>query len=331
MNIIHLANSNSYFLDLILISQQHSTQLITSCFLKHTYCFLGLETTCIWLSHLLLCPGSFAGSFLSPQLVSILKTASLSTLILQTVTLSYRDSPSLPDLCIQLSILHLHLKIGRNLKPNPNSGVPSQISSLRQPCHPGKWQQQPDTQTLQFGATPDSHILDLNGQKTWLLLRADTSRTHSTPHHVHSYSSWGRAWGLQYHLSAQLFRVVFLLFLLLSFALNYSLFLQGRKLNLIKSMVILCSLDHTTPGSKPLGEFLNDPTNCLCLISYHIPSMHQLWHFHSKTYFHPRYFFFWVVPCALKVVLQNICMIQSLAFLLLFQCYPSEASSAHVI
>lgn len=205
---------------------------------------------------------------------------------------------------------------------------------MSQPCHPGKWQLQPDTQILQSGATPDSHTLHLNRQKTWLAHLApkraedliaskyDTSRTHSTPHHLHGYSSSpslrtqvpSLSWAVVSGLPAS--PLAFLCPQLQSL-------LQGSKLSLIKSMVILCSLDHTTPCSKPLAEFLNDPTNCLCLISYHVPSMGQLWHFHSKTYFHPRSFF-WVVPCASNVVLQNICMIQSLAFLFLFKCYPSD-------
>ena len=200
---------------------------------------------------------------------------------------------------------------------------------MSQPCHPGKWQLQPDTQILQSGATPDSHTLHLNRQKTWLAHLApkraedliaskyDTSRTHSTPHHLHGYSSSpslrtqvpSLSWAVASGLPAS--PLAFLCPQLQSL-------LQGSKLSLIKSMVILCSLDHTTPCSKPLAEFLNDPTNCLCLISYHVPSMGQLWHFHSKTYFHPRSFF-WVVPCASNVVLQNICMIQSLAFLFLFR------------
>ena len=72
--------------------------------------------------------------------------------------------------------------------------------------------------------------------------------------------------------------------------------------------------------------------------SHKLPMSHLLPHslyapamtFSFKNVLPPKIFFL-SFPCALKVVLQNICMIQSLAFLFLFQCYPSEASSAHVM
>ena len=244
---------------------------------------------------------------------------------------SYWDIPSLPDLYIQLSIQHPHLKVSRNLKPNPNSGVPPpQISSLSQPCHPGKWQLQPDAQTLQFGATPDSHILHLNGQKTWLPLCTDTSRTHTarlTTSTAIALESELEDSGAIFQLSCCEWSSCFSSCLSLP---SISLFLQGSKLSLIKSMVILCSLDHTTPSSKPLAEFLNDPTNCLHLTSYHVPSMRQLWHFHSETYFHPRSFFSGCSLC-LKCCSPKYLHDSIPCFLISVQVWPiRQASSTHI-
>lgn len=100
------------------------------------------------------------------------------------VTSSYWDILSLPDLCIQLSILHPHLKVGKNLKPNPNSGVPPRpkFPLCHNPVILGNGscnqihrsyslvQHLTRTPCTWTGRRPESHILPLNGQKTWLPL-----------------------------------------------------------------------------------------------------------------------------------------------------------------
>lgn len=116
LSIIHLAKSNGYFSDLILLSLPAS-DTVDHFFLLETHFLLPLSSG--HRSYLILLSPPLPQLFCWLLLISPIYV-SLNVFSVHTYSLNghtpYLDIPSWPALYIQLPILHLHLSVSRHLK-----------------------------------------------------------------------------------------------------------------------------------------------------------------------------------------------------------------------